>query len=64
MPRYILLEEFHLSVAVPSTVADNKRESIRRILNSSRFRMKLRKAIVQHVRKNSALRLVRMTISV
>ena len=64
MARRILLEEFHFTATVPRTMTDREREVIRRMLNGWKFRVQLRNAIFDCLRKFPALARARLTISV
>lgn len=63
MGDYILLDEFQLSIRVPTNLDDAACDAIQRILESRRFRTELRGTIRELVRRYPALDPVQVHIS-
>ncbi len=63
MPSGILIEEYHLSFFVPSSMPVSEQDTIVRTLKRQGFRAKLRQAIRTVLRRHAALHKVRFTLS-
>ena len=63
MSDHVLFDEFHLIVHVPKDLDEAACDTIRRILESRRFRAALRRAVRQVVRQYPDLDSVRVRIS-
>ena len=63
MAKSVLLDEWHLSVRIPSSLPAATVTSIRRALNASTFTAALRRAIRAVLRRRPALRPVRVVVS-
>lgn len=57
------MEEFHLRVTVPSEISDAASAAIHRALRSPRFRTGLGRAVRDLLRRNVALRPVRVCVT-
>jgi hypothetical protein len=64
MSDYVLLDEYHLSIRVPTDLDHDVCEAICRILESRRFRTALRRAVSEVIRQCPELAPVRVRISV
>ena len=64
MGDYVLLDELHLSIRMPTDLDDAACDAIRRILESRRFRTVLRRAIRKFVHKYPELDPIQIRISV
>jgi hypothetical protein len=63
MPRYILLDELHLTVSVPRELPESTIRTIRRHLNSLSFHAAVRQAIRGVFQNHPQLRKVRVRMS-
>jgi hypothetical protein len=63
MAKLILLDEFHLSVQVPDSLARSSCASLRRILNGKRMQARLREAVGHVLRQYPSLQVVKWTLS-
>jgi hypothetical protein len=63
MPRYILLDELHLTVSVPQDMAESAISTIRRHLNSLSFNAALRQAFRSVFQHHPQLRKVRVRVT-
>lgn len=63
MPKRVLIEEFHVSVYVSSTLPDAQSTAIRRTLNSKRFCAGLKRTVRGVVRQHPSLSRVHVRIS-
>ena len=63
MPKRVLIEEFHVSVYVPSSLPDAQCTAIRRTLDSKRFRADLKRAVQGVVRQHPSLGRVHVRIT-
>ncbi|WP_020476084.1 hypothetical protein [Zavarzinella formosa] len=63
MPKYLTIEEYHLTVRVPAGLPDEEAGEILAILESKPFVAKLRKAIAAIVTTYPPLAVVRVTIT-
>jgi len=61
--RFILLEEFHLTVFVPRRLPEADCDALSRALSRSRLRRQLRRAARRVLRRYPSLRRVRLTLS-
>jgi hypothetical protein len=62
MPRYIWLDELHLTVSVPQDMSECAISTIRRHLNSPRFTTALRHAIRNALHRRRPFDLVRIRL--
>jgi hypothetical protein len=63
VPDRVLLEEFHLSLTVPRSTPDVVREATRRVLTSRPFRVALRAAVLDCLRKYPTPARVGLTVT-
>lgn len=63
MPKSVVLDEMHLTVHVPSKLADAEAETIRRTLTGTAFLRRLRRAVRAAVGEFPDLARVRVTLS-
>ncbi len=63
MPRYILLDELHLTVSVPQGLPESTTATIRRHLNSRSFNSALRQAIRSVFQHHPQLRTARVRVT-
>lgn len=63
MPDYVLVEEYHLTFAVPQRMSDADRETARRILDGRSFVTAVRQAMRDLIRSKPALAGVRLIVS-
>jgi hypothetical protein len=63
MPRYIVLDELHLTVSVPQDMPESTISTIRRHLNSAGFNAAIRQAIRSVFRHHPQLRKVRVRVT-
>ena len=63
MPKTTLLDEFHLSVVVPSTFCKSEVNAALRTLRSKRFHATLRDAMRRAIRRFPSLRPAQFSIS-
>jgi hypothetical protein len=63
MPRYLLLDELHLTVSVPQELPESTIRIIRRHLNSPRFNAALRQAIRGVFQHHPQLRKARVRVT-
>ncbi|HVS38477.1 MAG TPA: hypothetical protein VMS17_23160 [Gemmataceae bacterium] len=63
MARNVLMEEFHVSILVPSNLPAAEDDAIRRTLNNAGFRAALRRAAEQTVRQFPSLDKARVRLS-
>jgi hypothetical protein len=64
MADFVLFDELHLSIRVPTDLDDAACDAIRRILESRQFRSALRRAVDECIRHYPELAPVRIRISV
>ena len=63
MRKFLVVDEFHLTVSAPRTLPDSAVGSIRRTLDGPRFRAALRRAVRGVFRRHPPLAAVRITLS-
>jgi hypothetical protein len=63
MAKEIVMEEFHLTIYAPSTLAEAAYAAIRRALDRSGFRAELTRAARKVFRRHSPLRKVRIALT-
>ena len=63
MPKLLLLEEYHLSLFVPTVATDAECDAIRKILSSRSFRNQLHKAMKDLLARNPALSKPRLAVT-
>jgi hypothetical protein len=63
MPKKILMDEFHVSVTVPSGLSKAEYDAIHRSLKSTRFQKRLREGMRNIFRRYPSLRKTRVAIS-
>ncbi len=63
MPKFVLLEEFHLDFFVPPELRPAEIRAIRRALAQGRFGANLRRAIRNLLQRYPSLRKVRVTLT-
>jgi hypothetical protein len=63
MAGFVLMDELHLSILIPSRLPAPDTVAIRRVLKSARFQIKLRQAIRKLFRQFRSLDKARFTIS-
>lgn len=61
--RYVLLDEFQLSIRAPRGLGDESVEAIRAVIDDTVFQAKLRKAINGVVKEYPALSVVKVKLS-
>lgn len=64
MANRVLLEEIHLTITVPQSMPDSRRERARQTLSGRRFRSELKQAVLACVRAFPTLRQIRLTVAV
>ena len=64
MGDYVLLDEFHLSIYIPTDLDDVACDAIRRILEGRQFQTALRRTVLQLVREYMELAPIRIRIAV
>ena len=63
MNRTVMIEQFHLSVQVPTTLSEPEVVAIRRTLSTLEFVTRLRRAFRYAIRADPALAMVRVSVS-
>jgi hypothetical protein len=63
MPRLVLMEQFHLNVYVPSTLAPHAERAVRRALDDRRLHARIRRAVRGVFATDPALARVRLTLT-
>jgi hypothetical protein len=63
VPKYILVDEFHVTVSAPSDLRSRSYAAIRRPLDEVQFQAGLRRAVREVVRRYPAPNKVRVTLS-
>jgi hypothetical protein len=63
VPKYILLDEFHIAVRIPTNLPDHQVAAIRRTLSGRPFRTSLRRCLRETKRRYPALTRVRVTVA-
>ena len=63
MVKHVLIDEIHLSVHVPATLPKKSTARVVRSLKSKKFQDQLRRVIGALFKRNSSLRMTRLTIS-
>jgi hypothetical protein len=63
MPRYLLIDEVHVSFWVPANLSPSDQRAIRRTLTGAGFRARLLQAARSAVRRFSSLSRIRLTCS-
>jgi hypothetical protein len=63
MPRWILFDEFHLTLHVPQSLSQADCRAITRVLNGRRFQTQLREAVRNVLGRHASLGKVRVVIS-
>ena len=63
MARMLLMDEFHVSVYAPRGLTDPEYKAIKRVLNLARFRQRLRQAAITVAGRYSALKKIRIVVS-
>jgi hypothetical protein len=63
MPKKILMEEFHLSIAAPADLPNAEYHAIVRTLRSKRFQPRLRNAVRDLFRHYPSLKKIQLSIS-
>ena len=63
MAKFLVVDEFHLTISAPRDLAETEYSAIRRTLDAARFQAKLRRAIRIVCSQHADLRKVRITLS-
>ena len=63
MQKLLLLEEYHLSLRVPTSATDAECDAIRKILSSRSFRNQLKQAMKDLLAKHPALSKTRFAVT-
>lgn len=63
MPKTVLLDEWHITFRIPSKLPNPEVRAVRRVLNSKAFTAAVRRAVSQEVKRRTALKAVRVTVS-
>lgn len=63
MSKYVLFDEWHLTLRVPADLEESSCQAIQRILQSRPFQTALRQAVRQVVRSFPQLEPIRISIS-
>jgi hypothetical protein len=63
MPKTVLLDEWHVTFRIPSTLPADDVRAVRRVLNSITFTAAVRRMVSQQVKRRPALKPVRVTLT-
>jgi hypothetical protein len=63
MAKFILLEEFHLTIVAPHGLPPTEYDAIVQTVNSTPFMTRLRRAIRQILRRDPSLKKARLRLS-
>ncbi len=63
MPKYVTIEEYHVTARVPADLPDDDAEEVQAVLVSKPFLTRLRKAVTAAAAAHPPLAVVRVTIS-
>jgi hypothetical protein len=63
MAKFVMIEQYHITVRVPSDLPEETTDALRRRLDDRRFRSRLRRTIRTLFQRDLALRLARVNLS-
>lgn len=61
--KYLMIEQYHLTMRVPDDLPDEEAEAVRDALDSRSFIAKLRKALATFVAGHTSLTVVQVSVS-
>jgi 2'-5' RNA ligase len=63
MAKYVLMEQYHITVRVPSDLPEATTDALRSVLDGRRFRFRFRRTIRTAFRREPALRPAQVNLS-